>query len=140
LIEIITRNEENTTKSVLWSLKSRENKGANWTWRIIIIDASLDSVVHPAAPDMLNHSDLHGKGVTMRAFVLIKIRAGEVSDVVRQLRELPEITEARMTFGPYDAVAIVDSQDLSSIGSLIASTIQPISGVEQTLTCLAADE
>ena len=76
----------------------------------------------------------------MRAFVLIKIRAGEVSDVVRQLRELPEITEARMTFGPYDAVAIVDSQDLSSIGSLIASTIQPISGVEQTLTCLAADE
>ena len=76
----------------------------------------------------------------MRAFILIKIKAGEVNGVVRQLRELSEVTEAHMTFGPYDAVAIVDSQDLSSIGSLIASTIQTISGVEQTLTCLAADD
>lgn len=75
----------------------------------------------------------------MKAFVLIKIRAGAVTDVVRQLREIPTITEAYMTFGPYDAVAIVDSPDLSLIGSLIASTIQPIPGVEQTLTCLAAE-
>jgi len=75
----------------------------------------------------------------MKAFVLIKIRAGVVNDVVSQLREIPDVSEAYMTFGPYDAVAIIDSPDLSSIGSLIASTIQPISGVEQTLTCLAAD-
>lgn len=75
----------------------------------------------------------------MKAFVLIKIRAGEVGEVVKQLRGLPSITEAHMTFGPYDAVAIVESPDLSAIGSLIASTIQPIPGVEQTLTCLAAD-
>lgn len=76
----------------------------------------------------------------MKAFVLIKIRAGDVKDVVHQLREIPLVSEAHMTFGPYDAVAIVDSQELSSIGSLIASAIQPIAGVQQTLTCLAADE
>lgn len=75
----------------------------------------------------------------MKAFVLIKIRAGEVNDVVRQLREIPGVSEAHMTFGPYDSVAVIDSPDLSSIGSLIASTIQPIPGIEQTLTCLAAD-
>lgn len=75
----------------------------------------------------------------MKAFVLIKIRAGDVNEVVHQLREIPSVAEAHMTFGPYDAVAIIDSQDLSSIGSLIASSIQPIAGVEQTLTCLAAD-
>lgn len=75
----------------------------------------------------------------MKAFVLIKIRAGDVNEAVRQLREIPGVTEAHMTFGPYDAVAIVDLPDLGSIGALIASTIQPISGVEQTLTCLAAD-
>lgn len=75
----------------------------------------------------------------MRAFVLIKIRAGDVSEVVRQLKEIQSVVEAHMTFGPYDAVAIVDSPDLSAIGTLIASTIQPIPGVEQTLTCLAAD-
>ena len=75
----------------------------------------------------------------MKAFVLIKIRAGDVNDVVSQLRGIPSVSEAHMTFGPYDAVAVIDSSDLSSIGTLISSSIQPIDGVEQTLTCLAAD-
>ena len=75
----------------------------------------------------------------MKAFVLIKIRAGDVKEVVRQLRKTELVTEAHMTFGPYDAVAVVDSSDLGDIGRLVASTIQPIPGVEQTLTCLAVD-
>lgn len=75
----------------------------------------------------------------MKAFVLIKIRAGDVKSVVEQLRQADSVTEAYMTFGPYDAVAVVDADDLISIGTLVASTIQPIRGVEQTLTCLTVD-
>lgn len=75
----------------------------------------------------------------MKAYVLIKIRAGEVGEVVNRLRKIDSVVEANMTFGPYDAVAIVEADDLSTIGSLIASKIQPIAGVEQTLTCLAAE-
>lgn len=75
----------------------------------------------------------------MKAYVMIKIRAGEVKDVVRTLRRIEHIQEANMTFGPYDAVAVIEAADISAIGSLIASTIQPIPGVEQTLTCLAVD-
>ena len=75
----------------------------------------------------------------MKAYILIKIRAGEVKEVVRQMRKIDRIVEANMTFGPYDAVAVIDAQDISSIGNLIASVIQPIPGVEQTLTCLAVE-
>ena len=75
----------------------------------------------------------------MKAYVLIKIRAGEVKDVVRQLRKTDSIIEANMTFGPYDAVAILESSDISALGNLIASAIQPIPGIEQTLTCLAVE-
>lgn len=75
----------------------------------------------------------------MKAFVLIKIRAGDVREVIRQLRKTDTVVEAHMTFGPYDAVAVIDSTDLGTIGTLIASAIQPIPGVEQTLTCLAVD-
>ena len=75
----------------------------------------------------------------MKAYVLIKIRAGEVKDVVRQLRKTDTIIEANMTFGPYDAVAVIDASDISTLGNLIASAIQPIPGVEQTLTCLAVE-
>jgi DNA-binding Lrp family transcriptional regulator len=75
----------------------------------------------------------------MKAYVLIKIRAGEVKDVVRQLRKIENVIEAHMTFGPYDAVAVIMAQEISALGSLIASSIQPIPGVEQTLTCIAVD-
>ncbi len=44
-----------------------------------------------------------------------------------------------MTFGPYDAVAEVETKDVTTLGAITASMIQPISGVEQTLTCLAVD-
>ena len=75
----------------------------------------------------------------MKAYILIKIRPGEVKQVVKQLRKIDMVKNAEMTLGPYDAIAIVESGDLGKLGSLIASEIQPIPGVEQTLTCLAIE-
>jgi DNA-binding Lrp family transcriptional regulator len=75
----------------------------------------------------------------MKAYILIKIRTGEVRQVVKQLRKVEMVKSAEMTFGPYDAVAVVESGDVGKLGSLLASEIQPIPGVEQTLTCLAVD-
>lgn len=75
----------------------------------------------------------------MKAYVLIKVDAGELKDVVRTLRKQEGVLEAHMTFGPYDAVAVVETTDLAKLGTITASFIQPIPGVEQTLTCLAVD-
>jgi DNA-binding Lrp family transcriptional regulator len=75
----------------------------------------------------------------MKAYVMIKIRAGEIKEVVRRLRETPHVLEANMTFGPYDTVAIVEAEDLGKLGALIASSVQVMPGVEQTLTCLAVE-
>ncbi len=75
----------------------------------------------------------------MKAFVLIKIHAGDVKDVVHSVRKVKGVTEAHMTFGPYDAVAVVETADVAKLGAITASEMQPIPGVEQTLTCLAVD-
>lgn len=75
----------------------------------------------------------------MKAYVLIKVRAGEVKDVVRQLRKADKVVEANMTFGPYDVVAVIEAPDVNKIGSMIAAVVQPIPGVEETLTCLAVE-
>lgn len=75
----------------------------------------------------------------MKSYVLIKVRTGEIREVVKQLRRTPTVISAEMTFGPYDVIAIVENNDLAALGALIASQIQPIPGVEQTLTCLAVD-
>ena len=75
----------------------------------------------------------------MKAYILIKIRSGEVKTVVNELRKLKDVVEANMTLGPYDAVVVMEASDIGLLGSLIASSIQSIPGVDQTLTCIAVD-
>ena len=75
----------------------------------------------------------------MKAYVLISIRTGDVKEVVGHLRRVPSVVEANMTFGPYDAVAVIEAEDINSVGTILASEIQPIPGVLDTMTCLAVD-
>ena len=75
----------------------------------------------------------------MKAYVLINTTTGGIRDVVRQLRRVEGVTEANMTFGPYDAVAIIMAEDTNHLGMILSTKIQLIPGVVETLTCLAVD-
>jgi DNA-binding Lrp family transcriptional regulator len=75
----------------------------------------------------------------MQAYVLIKIRTGEIPEAVKWMRKKKNIKEANMTFGPYDAVAIVEVKDINELGTVIAYEIQSIPGVTETLTCLTVE-
>ena len=75
----------------------------------------------------------------MKAYVLVHIRTGDVKEVVKNLRRVEGVLEANMTFGPYDAVAVVEVNDINAVGAILANHIQPIPGVLDTLTCLAVD-
>jgi DNA-binding Lrp family transcriptional regulator len=75
----------------------------------------------------------------MKAFVMIEIRTGEIQEVVRQVRRLKGVAEAHMTFGPYDAVAVIEASDIKDLGRILATGVQPIPGVLDTMTCLAVD-
>jgi DNA-binding Lrp family transcriptional regulator len=75
----------------------------------------------------------------MKAYILINVHTGDLRNVVHQLKQLEQVREATMTFGPYDVVATVEADDVNDLGRILATVIQPIPGVEQTLTCLAAD-
>jgi DNA-binding Lrp family transcriptional regulator len=75
----------------------------------------------------------------MKAYVLIEVRAGEIAKVVKHLKRVDGVTEATMTFGPYDAIAIVHANDVKEVGRVVYEQIQPIPGVLDTLTCLAIE-
>jgi DNA-binding Lrp family transcriptional regulator len=75
----------------------------------------------------------------MKAIVLIKMATGEVQAVMRDLRRLRSVTEAHMTFGPFDGIVIVEAEDLSRIGRIVYWEIQTIPGVVSTMTCLMVD-
>jgi DNA-binding Lrp family transcriptional regulator len=76
----------------------------------------------------------------MKAFILIDIRTGDIENVIAHLKRLESVSEAYMTFGPYDAVAVVEAQDVNILGRTLATQIQPIPGVIETLTCIAVDK
>jgi DNA-binding Lrp family transcriptional regulator len=75
----------------------------------------------------------------MKAFVLVTTRTGEIRDVVRQLTRVDGVIEAHMTFGPYDAIAAIQANDINHLGRILSNSIQPIPGITQTLTLLAVD-
>jgi DNA-binding Lrp family transcriptional regulator len=75
----------------------------------------------------------------MKAYIMIHVRPGSVPEVVRTLRRLDGILQANMTFGPYDVVAETSASDVNHLGKLVASSIQPIPGVIDTLTCLVVE-
>ena len=75
----------------------------------------------------------------MKAYVLIVVHTGEIQEVVQHLRRVESVIEASMTFGPYDAIAVVKAEDIKAVGEILISKIQPIPGVLETLTCLAME-
>jgi DNA-binding Lrp family transcriptional regulator len=75
----------------------------------------------------------------MKAYILVNVRTGSIIEVMDNLRRVACVEEVNMTFGPYDVVAIVETEDIKALGSVIARDIQPIPGILETLTCLVVD-
>jgi DNA-binding Lrp family transcriptional regulator len=75
----------------------------------------------------------------MKAYVMITVQPGSIPEVVDNLRSVDGVMEANMTFGPYDVVSVIETDDVNHIGRMIAHSIQPIPGILDTLTCLVVD-
>ena len=75
----------------------------------------------------------------MKAYVMINVRLGSIFEVVNNLREIDGVMEANMTFGTYDVISAIEVEDIHKLGRMIATKIQPIPGIQDTLTCLVIE-
>ncbi|HZY41021.1 MAG TPA: Lrp/AsnC ligand binding domain-containing protein [Anaerolineae bacterium] len=73
----------------------------------------------------------------MKAYVLIHTQTSETADVVEMMRKIKGVVAADVTFGPYDAVAQVEAENLNAVGRVIVREIRSLPGVLDTVTCLA---
>ena len=74
-----------------------------------------------------------------RAYVLIETAPGKTKDVVNGLRGAPGVVSVEAVTGPYDAVAVVEADDLNKVGDIVTSRIHTAAGTTRTLTCIAID-
>ncbi len=76
----------------------------------------------------------------MRAYVLIESAVGKASAVGEGVKKI-SFAEAKVlsvdaVTGPFDVIALLESDDLDKLGRVITEGIQRVDGVQRTTTCL----
>jgi DNA-binding Lrp family transcriptional regulator len=73
-----------------------------------------------------------------RAYILIETKVGQAKEVLTALRAIDNISEADIITGNHDVIALVETEDMVALVDLVTAQVQAISGVERTITCVAA--
>ena len=74
------------------------------------------------------------------ALVLISTEPGRERDVVVMLNAMPEVSEAMVLFGEYDAYCKISVDDFPELSKLILQQIRTLDGVVDTTTLTAANK
>jgi DNA-binding Lrp family transcriptional regulator len=76
----------------------------------------------------------------MRAYVLIESIVGKANAVAEGVKKLKfddaDVVSVDAVTGPFDVIALLESDDLDKLGRAITDGIQQVEGVQRTTTCL----
>ena len=76
----------------------------------------------------------------MQAYVLIESAVGKASGVADGVKKLnfhdAKVVSVDAVTGPFDVIALLQSDDLDKLGRAITDGIQTVDGVQRTTTCL----
>ena len=75
--------------------------------------------------------------MTTRAYILIETSVGKSQDVVNTLEEIDEVNMLDVGTGPYDIIAVLEANDLPSIGKILSNQMHRMPGIVKTVTCLS---
>jgi DNA-binding Lrp family transcriptional regulator len=75
--------------------------------------------------------------MSSKAFILIETAVGKTREVADTLRDLGGMQSVDVVTGPYDVIAVIDTPDINTMGSLVTEKLHTISGVVRTVTCVA---
>ena len=70
------------------------------------------------------------------AFVLINAEVGAESEVLKGLKEIPEVKEAHMVYGVYDIIARIQTQTMQELKDVISWKMRRLDKVRSTLTII----
>jgi len=68
--------------------------------------------------------------------VLIRLAAGKETNAIGEIKKIHGVKGATGTFGSWDAVAMVQGNDLETLADVVISKIRSIQGVAMTETLI----
>ena len=74
-----------------------------------------------------------------KIFVLIKVNAGNLEPVFRELRQVTGIKEVHSVTGTYDILAIIEGDDIAKLLSRVVREVREVEGIVSTETLIALD-
>lgn len=74
--------------------------------------------------------------MAVKAYVLITTANKETKNALGKLRATRIVQSSDAVTGPYDIIAVVEGEDMDTLGQLITEQIQSIDGIERTLSCI----
>jgi DNA-binding Lrp family transcriptional regulator len=74
-----------------------------------------------------------------KAFVFVNATTGSETEVLRRLRELPEVKEAYFVYGVYDIVVKVEADSMQRLNQVITRKVRGLDEIRSTLTTIAIE-
>jgi len=75
-----------------------------------------------------------------RAVILINTNVGTEDEVLNQLKQVPEVKEAYITYGIYDIVAIIEAEKFDELRSVVVNKIRKLPNVKSTTTLIVVEK
>ena len=78
--------------------------------------------------------------MAVKAYVLIITDPVRTKEVMRLIREIPEVSESHEVMGPYDIIVEISAADLADIPPILGERIRRIEGIESTTSLVTFPE
>jgi DNA-binding Lrp family transcriptional regulator len=78
-------------------------------------------------------------GKIPQAFVLVNADLGAEEDLLKKLREIPNVKEVYVVYGVYDIVARVEADSMEKVKETITWNIRRLDKVRSTLTMIVVE-
>ncbi len=74
-----------------------------------------------------------------KAFVFINVEPGSENEVLKRLRNVPEVKESYFVYGVYDIVAKVESGSMDRLKEVITWKVRRLDKIRSTLTTIVVE-
>lgn len=75
----------------------------------------------------------------IRGFILISLLVEFESSAISQITVIPGVEEVTPVFGQWDAIVVVEAENLHAMATLVVNQVRGIQGVDRTETLIATE-
>ncbi len=70
------------------------------------------------------------------AYLLLKVETGTEEEVMRSLKPIPEVWEARIVYGVYDIIIRVETESMEEMKNVVNGRIRCLYRIHSTMTMI----